>query len=112
MNFESLVGRINLIQDALQAQAAHAVNLSLTARRSTSRSLCMQRTCWWDISSIWRKSSAKSQTEVILVDEILRLPTAKLAPSKDDIRKYMLENITEEQFKAMMEEEIRNDNEQ
>ena len=29
MNFESLVGRINLIQDALQAQAAHAVNLSL-----------------------------------------------------------------------------------
>jgi len=32
MNFESLVGRVNLIQDALQAQAAHAVNLSLTAR--------------------------------------------------------------------------------
>ena len=32
MNFESLVGRINLIQDALQTQAAHAVNLSLTAR--------------------------------------------------------------------------------
>ena len=32
MNFESLVGRINLILDALQAQAAHAVNLSLTAR--------------------------------------------------------------------------------
>ena len=32
MNFESLVGRINTIQDALQAQAAHAVNLSLTAR--------------------------------------------------------------------------------
>ena len=52
--------------------------------------------------------SAKSQTEVISVDEILRLPTAKLAPSKDDIRKSMLENITEEQFKAMMEEEIRN----
>lgn len=32
MNFESLVGRINQVQDALQAQAAHAVNLSLTAR--------------------------------------------------------------------------------
>lgn len=32
LNFESLVGRINLIQDALQTQAAHAVNLSLTAR--------------------------------------------------------------------------------
>ena len=32
MNYESLVGRINLIQDALQAQAAHAVNLSLTSR--------------------------------------------------------------------------------
>ena len=56
--------------------------------------------------------SAKSQTEVISVDEILRLPTAQLVPSEDDIRKYMLENITEEQFKAMMEEEIRNDNEQ
>ena len=25
-------------------------------------------------------------------------------PSEDDIRKYMLENITEEQFKEMMEE--------
>ena len=32
MNFESLVGRIHLVQDVLQAQAAHAVNLSLTAR--------------------------------------------------------------------------------
>lgn len=32
MNFESLVGHINRVQDALQAQAAHAVNLSLTAR--------------------------------------------------------------------------------
>ncbi|MBO4476379.1 MAG: hypothetical protein J5737_06635 [Bacteroidales bacterium] len=32
MTFESLVGRIIIIQDALQAQAAHAVNLSLTAR--------------------------------------------------------------------------------
>lgn len=32
MDFESLVGHINLVQDTLQAQAAHAVNLSLTAR--------------------------------------------------------------------------------
>ena len=32
LTFESLVGRINLVQDALQAQAAHAVNLALTAR--------------------------------------------------------------------------------
>ena len=32
MNFESLVGRINHVQDVLQAQAAHAVNLTLTAR--------------------------------------------------------------------------------
>lgn len=32
MNFESLVGRINQVQDVLQAQAAHAINLSLTAR--------------------------------------------------------------------------------
>ena len=32
MNFESLVGHINLVQDALQAQAAHAINFSLTAR--------------------------------------------------------------------------------
>lgn len=32
MNFESLVGQINQVQDALQAQAAHAVNLLLTAR--------------------------------------------------------------------------------
>lgn len=32
MNFESLVGHINQVQDVLQAQAAHAVNLSLTTR--------------------------------------------------------------------------------
>ena len=32
MNIELLIGRINQVQDALQAQAAHAVNLSLTAR--------------------------------------------------------------------------------
>ena len=32
MNFESLVGHINHVQEVLQAQAAHAVNLSLTAR--------------------------------------------------------------------------------
>lgn len=32
MNFESLVGQINQVQDSLQAQAAHAVNLLLTAR--------------------------------------------------------------------------------
>ena len=32
MNFESLVGHINQVHDVLQAQAAHAVNLSLTAR--------------------------------------------------------------------------------
>ena len=32
MNFESLVVRINQVQDVLQTQAAHAVNLALTAR--------------------------------------------------------------------------------
>ncbi len=32
MNFESLVGRINQVQDVLQTQAAHAINLALTAR--------------------------------------------------------------------------------
>lgn len=32
MNFESLVGRINQVQNVLQSQAAHAINLALTAR--------------------------------------------------------------------------------
>ena len=32
MNFDTLIGNIKAVQDALQAQAAHAVNLSLTAR--------------------------------------------------------------------------------
>ncbi len=32
MNFESLVGRINQVQDMLQAQTAHAINLTVTAR--------------------------------------------------------------------------------
>ena len=34
MNFESLVGRINQVQDMLQAQTAHAINLAVTARNS------------------------------------------------------------------------------
>lgn len=32
MDFESLVGHINRVQDILQRHAAHAINLSLTAR--------------------------------------------------------------------------------
>lgn len=32
MNFESLVGRINQVQDMLQAQTAHSINLAVTAR--------------------------------------------------------------------------------
>lgn len=32
MNFESLVSHISAIQDTLQAQAAHSVNLALTSR--------------------------------------------------------------------------------
>ena len=32
MDFNALVGRINHVQEAFQAQAAHAINLSLTAR--------------------------------------------------------------------------------
>ena len=32
MDFESLVGRINQVQNVLQAQAAHAINLALTTR--------------------------------------------------------------------------------
>jgi hypothetical protein len=32
MNFESLVNHISVIQNTLQAQAAHSVNLSLTSR--------------------------------------------------------------------------------
>ena len=32
MNFESPVGHINQVQDVLQSQAAHAINLALTAR--------------------------------------------------------------------------------
>ena len=32
MDFESLVGQINQVQEVLQAQAAHAINLTLTAR--------------------------------------------------------------------------------
>lgn len=31
MNFESLVGHINQVQDVLQSQAAHVINLALTA---------------------------------------------------------------------------------
>ena len=32
INFESLVGHINQVQNVLQSQAAHAINLALTAR--------------------------------------------------------------------------------
>ena len=42
MNFESLVGRINLIQDALQAQAAHAVNFAQSESRGCLHSMPSQ----------------------------------------------------------------------
>ena len=74
MNFESLVGHINQVQDVLQAQAAHAVNLSLTATEGLSQNLFVSKYC-------------------------LQLP------SEDDIKKYLLENLSEEKFKELKEEE-------
>ena len=93
MNFESLVGRINLIQDALQAQAAHAVNLSLTARN-------------WLVGYHIVEFEQHGETTVQYATEGLsqNLFVSKYRlqlPSEDDIRKYMLENITEEDFMEM-----------
>lgn len=39
MNFESLVNHISAIQDTLQAQAAHSVNLALTSGNEIRHSL-------------------------------------------------------------------------
>ena len=197
MNYESLVGRINLIQDALQAQAAHAVNLSLTARNwlvgyyivefeqhgedrakygekllnRLSKSInrkgfdprrlrefrqfymvypslgvevanYMKNNCVLqqesDEPSIWRLLSAKLQQSDNQDVEKWRMPSAKLEewctptvklfnslnyscllylsgiediclqlPSEDDIRKYMLENISEEEFMKLKAESER-----
>lgn len=74
MNFESLVGRINLIQDALQAQAAYAVNLSLTARNW----LVGYYIVGLNVSSILRLPSAKLQTKDFLTYEKWRMLSAKL----------------------------------
>jgi len=84
MNFESLVGHINQVQDVLQAQAAHAVNLSLTARnwlvgyyivefeqhgedRAKSSS---------GVIPIWQTASAKLQTPKNQTDGIWRSASA------------------------------------
>lgn len=87
MNFESLVGRINLIQDALQAQAAHAVNLSLTARNWLVGYYIVEFEQHGGVvaeyvfkngqNEILRLPTAKLQTEDFLTDEKLRLSTAK-----------------------------------
>lgn len=74
MNFESLVGRINLIQDALQAQVAHAVNFSLTARNW----LVGYYIVGLNVSSILRLPSAKLQTKDFLTYEKWRMLSAKL----------------------------------
>lgn len=83
MNFESLVGRINLIQDALQAQAAHAVNLSLTARNWLVGYYIVEFEQHGEVvaeyvfkngqNEILRLPTAKLQTEDFLTDEKLRL---------------------------------------
>lgn len=152
--FDSLVSRINLIQDTLQAQAAHAVNLSLTARNwlvgyyivefeqhgedrakygdkllkqlaksLNKRGLGERRLYEYRLTYKAYPQLGNVVAEYVIKngqDEILRLPTAKLQteglsqnifiskyrlqlPSEDDIRKYMLENITEEDFKNMQE---------
>ena len=74
MNFESLVGHINQVQDVLQAQAAHAINQSLTVTEGLSQNLFVSK---------------------------YRLQL----PSEDDIKQYLLENISEEKFKELKEEE-------
>lgn len=208
MNFESLVGHINQVQDVLQAQAAHAVNLSLTARnwlvgyyiveyeqhgedrakygdnlinrladRLNQRGFNPRRLrdyrhvyqvypilgeeiCRYlqnnrilsansDTSPIWLFSTAKLQLSDNQEDGIWQSKTAKLEkwqtpsdrlfyslllctdygvttvqyateglsqnlfvskyrlqlPSEDDIKQYLLENISEEKFKELKEEE-------
>lgn len=44
MNFESLVNHISAIQDTLQAQAAHSVNLALTSGNEIRHSLTAEFT--------------------------------------------------------------------
>lgn len=148
MNFESLVGHINQVQDVLQSQAAHAVNLALTARNwlvgyyivefeqhgedrakygeklinrlaerinkkgFETRSLRVYRRIYLVYpqlgaeivsyiqknnflqtdsvpSSIWQSSPAKYR---------LQLPT------EEEIRQYLIDNISEEDFRALKEE--------
>ena len=95
MNFESLVGQINQVQDVLQAQAAHAVNLSLTARNwlvgciylvypqlGTEIGAYLHNNSLGipDASgnSIWQSVTAKLQTSENQLNEILQSAIAKL----------------------------------
>lgn len=77
MNFESLVGRINLIQDALQAQAAHAVNLSLTARNWLVGYYIVEFEQHGEDRAKYGDKLLKNLAEDFLTDEKLRLSTAK-----------------------------------
>ena len=93
MDFESLVGRINQVQDVLQAQAAHAVNLSLTARNWLVGYYIVEfeqhgedRAKYGDklinrlsgVSSIWQSMPAKLQISENQADEIWQSALAKL----------------------------------
>lgn len=93
MDFESLVGRINQVQDVLQAQAAHAVNLSLTARNWLVGYYIVEfeqhgedRAKYGDklinrlsgVSSIWQSMPAKLQMSENQSDEIWQSALAKL----------------------------------
>ena len=65
------------MQDVLQAQAAHAVNLSLTARN-------------WLVGYYIVEYEQHGDLQL---------------PSEDDIKQYLLENISEEKFKELKEGE-------
>ncbi len=73
MNFESLVGHINQVQDVLQAQAAHLVTAIFPYLQENS-----QKMTGSDAFPIWRTLSAKLQKLVSQEDGILQTPSAKL----------------------------------
>ena len=104
MDFDSLVGHISFVHNALQAQAAHAVNLSLTARNWLVGYYIVEfeqngEDSGMDKPSIWRTMSAKLDEKIIreLVCKQILLATT----FRRRYTKLSIENISEEDFQEM-----------
>jgi len=129
MNFESLVGHINQVQDVLQSQAAHAVNLALTARNwlvgyyidRFRHEYASQLNLYLNyykhevmqeddnppigllLCTDYGETTVRYATEGLSQNLFVSKYRLQL-PTEEEIRQYLIDNISEEDFRALKEE--------